>query len=49
MESMPYDSKRALQTSFYFLGRRYALMAQKEAIGASVRACEALMPMFEHP
>ena len=46
MECMPYDSKRAraLQTSFYLLGetpRRYASMAKKEAIGASVRACEA--------
>ena len=29
--------------------RLYASMAQKEAIGASVRACEAQMPMFEHP
>ena len=29
--------------------RRYASMAQKEGIGASVRACEAQMPMFEHP
>jgi hypothetical protein len=47
MECMPYDFKRAraLQTSFYLLGRhRDAMrlsMAQKEAIGASVLACEA--------
>ena len=29
--------------------RRYASMAQKEALGASVRAYKAQMPMFEHP
>ena len=28
---------------------RYASMGSKEAIGASVRAFEAQMPMFEHP
>ena len=29
--------------------KRYASMAQQEAIGASVRAHAAYMPMFEHP
>ena len=29
--------------------RRYAAMAPKEAIVTSVRACEAYMPMCEHP
>ena len=29
--------------------RRYASMANKQAVGASIRAYEAYMPMFEHP